>query len=226
MFTSFLQLVYPKLCGACEIPLLLSEDFICTKCKIDLPRLHMFTKGSNWLTAKFDGLFPFTHANSFFIFAEGGRVQHLMHQIKYKGAEDLGEYIGFWCGTQMKKSYESVSYDLMIPIPLFPQKQKERGYNQAICLAKGISRATNLPYSEKILQRIYQTHSLVGQNRVQRHESLKDVFEVKNAGLIIGKHILIVDDTLTTGATFIAAAEKLKAAGASEISFLALAALK
>jgi predicted amidophosphoribosyltransferase len=114
----------------------------------------------------------------------------------------------------------------MIPIPLFAKKLSERGYNQAACLTKGIQQATGLPSLEQVLIRKIQRKSLVGQNRAQRYESLSDAFMVENEGLIKDKHILVVDDTLTTGATFLAAAEKLKAAGAREISFLALAALK
>jgi ComF family protein len=180
----------------------------------------------NWITSKFDGLFDFTDANAFFLFAEGSRVQHLMHEVKYKGHADLGEFLGFWCGKELQKAHSFVFYDAMIPIPLHAKKLSERGYNQAACLTKGIQRATGLPCFEQVLIHKIQSKSLVGQNRAQRYESLSDAFGLENESLIDGKHILIVDDTLTTGATFLSAAEKLKAAGAREISFLALAALK
>jgi predicted amidophosphoribosyltransferase len=114
----------------------------------------------------------------------------------------------------------------MIPMPLHKSKFRERGYNQAACLANGIHVATGLSCLEQVLMRKNQSKSLVGQNRSQRYESLSDAFEIQNENQIDGKHILLVDDTLTTGATFLAAAEKLKAAGARDISFLALAALK
>ena len=130
------------------------------------------------------------------------------------------------CGKELQKAHAFIFYDAMIPIPLFAQKLRERGYNQAACLTKGIQMATGLPSLEQVLIRKIQRKSLVGQNRVQRYESLSDAFGIENEELIRGQHILLVDDTLTTGATFLAAAEKLKAAGAREISFLALAALK
>jgi len=226
MFKSFLQLVYPRLCGACQFPLLASEDFICTGCRFDLPKPGLFLPTPNWITAKFDGLFEFKDANAFFLFSEGSRVQHLMHEVKYKGHADLGEFLGFWCGKELQKADSFIFYDAMIPIPLFAQKLRERGYNQAACLTKGIQMATGLPSLEQVLIRKIQRKSLVGQNRVQRYESLSDAFGIENEELIRGQHILLVDDTLTTGATFLAAAGKLKAAGAREISFLALAALK
>jgi ComF family protein len=149
-----------------------------------------------------------------------------MHQIKYKGQKDLGEFLGAWCGAHLKKNIQLISYDLIIPIPLFHKKFKERGYNQAACIAQGISQMTQIPYCENVLRRLSQSQSLVGQNRVSRYETLAGVFDVADPSVLEGKHVLLVDDTLTTGATFIAAAEKIKAAGASEISFLALAALK
>lgn len=226
MFKSFLQLVYPRLCGACQFPLLASEIFICTGCRFDLAKPGLFLPTPNWITAKFDGLFDFTDANAFFLFTEGSRVQHLMHEVKYKGHADLGEFLGFWCGKELLKYPAFNFYDAMIPIPLFAKKMTERGYNQAATLTKGIQKATGLNFLEQVLIRNIQSQSLVGQNRSQRYESLSDAFSVENEGLISGKHILIVDDTLTTGATFLAAAEKLKAAGTREISFLALAALR
>jgi ComF family protein len=226
MFKSFLQLVYPRLCGACQFPLLASEDFVCTACRLDLPKPGLFLPTPNWITAKFDGLFDFNHAHAFFLFSEGSRVQHLMHQVKYKGQSDLGEFLGFWCGKELQKSHSFNFYDAMIPIPLFAKKLSERGYNQAACLTTGIQKATGLSCFEQVLIRKFQGKSLVGQNRAQRYESLSDAFVIEHEELISGQHILLVDDTLTTGATFLAAAEKLKAAGAREISFLALAALK
>ena len=226
MFKRILQLLYPKRCGACDLPLLESEDFLCTACRIELPKPGLFLKSPNWLSVKFDGLFPFTYVHAFFLFSPGSKVQHLMHQIKYKGQKDLGEFLGAWCGALLKNNIQLISYDLIIPIPLFHKKFKERGYNQAACIAQGISQMTQIPYCENVLRRLSQSQSLVGQNRVSRYETLSGVFEVADPNVLEGKHVLLVDDTLTTGATFIAAAEKIKAAGASEISFLALAALK
>jgi ComF family protein len=226
MFKSFLQLVYPRLCGACQFPLLESEDFICTACRLNLPKPGLFLSTPNWISAKFDGLFEFKNANAFFLFTEGSRVQHLMHQVKYKGQSKLGEFLGLWCGKELLKNDLFIFYDAMIPMPVHKSKLRERGYNQAACLTTGILRATGLPCLDQVLIRKNQRKSLVGQNRAQRYDSLSDAFEIENGDLIKGKHILLVDDTLTTGATFLAAAEKLKAAGAREISFLALAALK
>jgi ComF family protein len=224
MFTAFLQLLYPKLCFACEDPLFESEDFICTYCRISLARVDYAQNSPWWLCAKFDGLFAYGEVQTFFIFAAGGRVQRLMHAIKYKGAKDLGEFLGVWAGQSLKKSHFFKDVDCIIPIPLHAKRFQERTYNQAECIGNGLAEGLQLPILPLGLAKFAQTDSLIGQDRSRRFEILKDSFEV--LADVTGKHILIVDDTLTTGATLLAAAEKIKAAGAKEVSFFTLAALK
>jgi ComF family protein len=224
MFNTFLRLLYPKLCFACEDPLFESEEFICTHCRISLARVDYAQASPWWLRAKFDGLYRYREVQTFFIFAAGGRVQHLMHAIKYKGAADLGDYLGNWAGQSLKKSHFFQDVDCIIPIPLHSKRLHERTYNQAECIGNGLANGLYLPIVPNGLAKVTKSHSLIGQDRSHRFELLKDSFEVLVD--VNGKHVLLVDDTLTTGATLIAAAEKIKAAGAKEVSFFTLAALK
>ena len=226
MFKAFLQLLYPKLCFACQEPLFRGEDFVCTACRIELPRIDLAQNAPNWIRAKFDGLIEFEYAYAFFYFSPGSRVQQLMHQIKYKGASDLGVFLGEWAGNALKKSHFPNPWDCLIAIPLHPKRQKERGYNQAEVIANGLSAAWNLPVITGVLTRTTLSHSLTSLNRSERYEELENVFEVGNPEKIRGFHVLIIDDTLTTGATLLAAAQKIRAAGATKVSFFALAALK
>jgi len=226
MFTSFLQLIYPRWCLACSEPLLLAEKKICTSCISTLPRPGLFLTSPNWLSNKFGGLIDYQDVHTFFIFSEGARVQKLMHQIKYKGEFELGEFLGAWCGNELAKFPDAKDYDVIIPIPLHKKRLIERGYNQASCIANGIAQFIQAEYNDHILMKTTYANSLIQQNRQNRFAALESVFEVQNNHLILQKHVLIVDDTLTTGATMLAAGEKLIEAGASKISFLALAALK
>lgn len=226
MFKAFLQLLYPKLCFACQEPLFPSEEFICTCCRITLPRIDLAENTPNWVRAKFDGLINYADAYAFFHFVPGGRVQQLMHQIKYKGASDLGIFLGNWAGSALKKSHFYSDVTIIIAIPLHPSRLKKRGYNQADIIAQGLAKSLGIPLRTQVLKRTTQSHSLIGLNRAARYEELEDVFEVIDSPLIMGSHVLIVDDTLTTGATFLAAAQKIRAAGATKVSFFALAALK
>ncbi len=224
MFDAFLQLLYPKLCFACDDPLFVSEEFVCTPCRMSLAKVDLRSGSPWWLRAKFDGLIAYEDIHCMFVFSTGGRVQHLMHHIKYRGAKELGCFLGNWAGLSLKKYHFFSHVDLIIPIPLHPKRLNDRGYNQAACIAEGLSRSLGIILNPTGLIKHNQTESLINQDRMSRFTSLKDSFQAH--GDVLNKHVLIVDDTLTSGATLLAAAEKIKAAGAKSISFFALAALK
>jgi len=222
MITSFLQLLYPKCCFACDQVLIRSENWICTRCRFELPSPGLFLEQPNWISHKLDGLIDYERVHAYFVFSEGGKVQHLLHQIKYKGQEKLGEYLGACIG----RSFTPQDYDVIIPMPLHLSRRKERGYNQAACIAKGFAQESGIPYLENNLVRNKQVSSLIGLNRAERYATLEEVFEVLRPAELDGLRILLVDDTMTTGATFLAAGAKIKAASTGKLSFLALAALK
>jgi predicted amidophosphoribosyltransferase len=222
MITSFLQLLYPKCCFACDQVLIRSEIMLCTSCRFELPKPGLFLEQPNWISHKLDGLIEYDRVHAYFVFSEGGKVQHILHQIKYKGQEQLGEYLGACIG----RSFTAQEYDVIIPMPLHPSRLKERGYNQAACIAKGIARESGIPYVVDNLVRNKQVSSLIGLNRAERYATLEEVFEVLKPEVLYGLRILLVDDTMTTGATFLAAGAKIKAASTGKLSFLALAALK
>ncbi|MCX6193153.1 MAG: hypothetical protein NTX34_01435 [Cytophagales bacterium] len=222
MITSFLQLLYPKCCFACDQVLIRSENWLCTVCRFELPKPGLFLEQPNWISHKLDGLIEYDRVHAYFLFAEGGKVQHLLHQIKYKGQEKLGEYLGACVG----RSFSPEDYDIILPMPLHPSRMKERGYNQAACIARGISHESGIPLSVAHLLRTKQVASLIGLNRAERYQTLEEVFEVIRPDELDGLRILLIDDTMTTGATFLAAGAKIKAASTGKLSFLALAALK
>jgi ComF family protein len=222
MITSFLQLLYPKCCFACDQVLIRSEIMLCTACRFELPKPGLFLEQPNWISHKLDGLIEYDRVHAYFLFSEGGKVQHILHQIKYKGQQKLGEYLGACIG----RSFTRQEYDVIIPMPLHPSRRRERGYNQAACIAKGIARESVIPLMEDNLVRNKQVSSLIGLNRAERYATLEEVFEVLKPDELDGLRILLVDDTMTTGATFLAAGAKIKAASTGKLSFLALAALK
>ena len=222
MITSFLQLLYPKCCFACDQVLIRSENWLCTVCRFELPKPGLFLEQPNWISHKLDGLIEYDRVHAYFLFAEGGKVQHILHQIKYKGQEKLGEYLGACVG----RSFSLEDYDIILPMPLHPSRMKERGYNQAACIARGISHESGIPLSVAHLLRTKQVASLIGLNRAERYQNLEEVFEVIRPDELDGLRILLIDDTMTTGATFLAAGAKIKAASTGKLSFLALAALK
>jgi predicted amidophosphoribosyltransferase len=195
---------------------------LCTSCRFELPKPGLFLDQPNWISHKLDGLIEYDRVHAYFLFSEGGKVQHILHQIKYKGQEKLGEYLGACMG----RSFTPQEYDVILPMPLHPSRLKERGYNQAACIAKGIARESGIPYIVDNLVRNKQVSSLIGLNRAERYATLEEVFEVLKPEELDDLRILLVDDTMTTGATFLAAGAKIKAASTGKLSFLALAALK
>jgi ComF family protein len=222
MITSFLQLLYPKCCFACDQVLIRSEIMLCTACRFELPKPGLFLEQPNWISHKLDGLIEYDRVHAYLLFSEGGKVQHILHQIKYKGQEKLGEYLGACIG----RSFTRQEYDVIIPMPLHPSRRRERGYNQAAYIAKGIARESGIPFLEDNLVRNKQVSSLIGLNRAERYATLEEAFEVVKPDELDGLRILLVDDTMTTGATFLATGAKIKAASTGKLSFLALAALK
>jgi ComF family protein len=222
MIRRFLQLLYPECCFACDQVLIRSENWICTRCRFELPSPGLFLEQPNWISHKLDGLIEYDRVHVYYLFSQGGKVQHLLHQVKYKGQQELGEYLGACVG----RSFSLADYDVIIPMPLHPSRLKERGYNQAACIAKGVASESGIPFSETHLLRTKQVSSLIGLNRAERYETLEEVFEVLKPDELDGMRILLVDDTMTTGATFLAAGAKIKAASTGKLSFLALAALK
>jgi ComF family protein len=195
---------------------------LCTTCRFELPKPGLFLEQPNWISHKLDGLIEYDRVHAYFLFSEGGKVQHILHQIKYKGQQKLGEYLGACIG----RSFSLQDYDAIIPMPLHPSRRRERGYNQAACIAKGIARESGIPVLEDNLVRNKQVSSLIGLNRAERYATLEEAFEVLKPEELNGLRILLVDDTMTTGATFLAAGAKIKAASTGKLSFLALAALK
>jgi ComF family protein len=147
------------------------------------------------------GRFSFEQAAAFVYFRKGNRVQNLMHQLKYNKRPDVGIRMGELYAYELKRLDSWKEADLIIPIPLHPHKQKKRGYNQSESIARGMASVLELPISTDHLVRIENTETQTRKSRYARYENLKDAFSIKNTSELVNKHILLVDDVMTTGAT-------------------------
>ncbi|MCB0514960.1 MAG: ComF family protein [Chitinophagales bacterium] len=219
------SLVYPSLCVACQNRLLTGEQFICLPCLYDLPETQYEKHKDNIVTRILGGRFPFEDAAALYFFNKGLHVQHIMHALKYDGQTDLGIFLGKLMGQKLMDSPYFQQIDGIIPVPLHPKKLKERGYNQSEFLAKGISDIMNVPLLPEALQRSQYTSSQTRKTRVERWENVAEGFEVTNKTTLQHKHILVVDDVLTTGATLEAVVHPLvyKAQAKVSIACFALA---
>lgn len=201
----FISLFYPRVCFACNNALLKHEEYLCTECLYNLPKTNFHLYKDNPVANQFIGKINFNAAASFYYFSKGGKVQHLIHQFKYKGYRNLGLFIGEIYGTQLIKSELFSDIDIIIPIPLHPRKQLQRGYNQAEWFAKGLSLSIKADVDTVTLKRIHASESQTHKTRFNRWENVQEIFTLSNGNHLAGKHILLVDDVITTGSTLEAA---------------------
>ncbi len=202
-FSDFISLIYPKLCIVCQEHLSSDNNQLCLTCQNALPETNFhLTPTDNELIQRFWGRVELEGAYAFYYFSKSGRVQRLIHQIKYKGNHDLGTRLGAMYGEVLKDTSVFQAIDLILPVPLHPKKKIRRGYNQSEMIVKGIAQATNKPWRSDVLIRTVNTTTQTQQkSRAARFENVKDAFQVTNTQILENKHILLIDDVITTGAT-------------------------
>lgn len=223
LLTNLLSLFYPKICIGCKKILQENEDYLCLECLLHLPETNYHLLHENPLEKIFWGRVKVEKVFCFLFYRKGNYVQSLLHELKYKGNKEIGAYLSAIYGNKLKESHSLEDIDLILPIPLHPKKLKLRGYNQSEWIAKGLSKTTGLPYSTQYLTRETFTETQTQKSRFNRWENVKNVFKIQNEEDLTGKHILICDDVLTTGATMEAAIHKVLSVPNSKVSVLTLA---
>ena len=221
--TDLIGLLFPNLCNACGIGLYHSEHLICTKCLYDLPFTDYHQHAENRVAKQLWGRLPFNAAMAMLYFRKGTKVQSLIHNLKYNGRTDVGVLLGNMLGERLKTSSLYHDINMVIPVPLHHKKYKLRGYNQCTCIAEGIADKMEVVFSEDDLVRNTATESQTKKSRYNRYENMQNVFKIINPTHIAGKHILLIDDVITTGATLEACAMQLLNNGAAKVSIAALA---
>lgn len=211
MLNDFFNLIFPKRCFACFNALLKHEKLICTACQYHLPKTNFHLDPQNKVYKVFWGRVNIEQASSYYFFSKGNKVQNLLHHIKYKKATAVAEKIGELYAFELTNEGDFLNkIDLIIPVPLHKRKQKTRGYNQSEHFAKGISKIAALPVQNNYLFRKVYTASQTKKGRFKRWQNVVGGFYVKNAHELCNKHILLVDDVITTGATIEACVDALK----------------
>jgi len=222
-FDDLLWLVYPELCVACEKPLNTGEKCLCTSCRFRLPKTNFHLDAGNPVVKHFWGRVRIEAAASYFLFTKGEKVQHLIHLLKYKKRKDIGVFIGDIYGYDLKKSETFASVDVIIPVPLHPDKLRRRGYNQSECFAEGLSHSLKVSFDTTTLKRNTATETQTRKHRYERFENVDKVFSVTDPGQVKGKHVLLVDDVITTGSTLVACAEALLEQPGTRVSIATIA---
>lgn len=208
---AIIGLFYPSVCAACGASLFKWEKLVCTRCRNLLPRTGYEFHEDNPLARMFYGKVPLKAVTACFFFFKEGKVQHLIHELKYKGNGDAGVFLGQELGKSIKEAPLFQGIDFLIPVPLHPKREKERGYNQSLMIAKGMAEVLSIPIGEKYLVRSVNTATQTHKTKEERWENVKDIFVVRHPEQLEGKYVLLIDDVLTTGATLEACALKLSA---------------
>lgn len=223
MLQHLTNLFFPKSCAGCQSFLLNNEKVICTKCRNEIPLTNFHLNPENELIKKFYGRLDLEFAAAKFYFHKMGIVQEMMHKLKYKGQEEIGEMIGYWYGEELKEIEIIKSADFIIPVPLHKKRLRERGYNQVDEFGKALSKELNIPFEDKILVRKLYSKTQTKKNLLGRTEINQNVFDVVFSEKHHNKHFIIVDDVITTGSTLEICAKALKKIPGSKISIICMA---
>lgn len=221
--SDLISLLFPELCNACGTTLFHNEKLICIKCLYDLPFTDYHQYAENRVAKQLWGRVPLNAAMAMLYFRKGAKVQNLIHSLKYNGKTDVGLLLGKMMGERLRNSALYQDVNVIIPVPLHPKKHKQRGYNQSGFIAKGLAESMDTGFNESNLIRSAFTESQTKKSRYNRYENMQDVFKVTLPGEISNKHILLIDDVITTGATLEACANELLNAGAAKVSVAAVA---
>jgi ComF family protein len=197
----FVSLLFPELCPACEASLVANEHIICSDCRYNLPYTNFHLQADNIVAQQFYGKINVEAVYALYYFNKGGNVQNLMHHFKYKGMQQIGNLLGNMAGTQLMENHIFNTADLIIPVPLHKSRLKERGYNQSACFANGLAQKLNAVVEDGNLQRAIATATQTHKSRFARFENMQEVFMVKHPERLMNKHVLLVDDIVTTGST-------------------------
>ena len=223
VFSAFSHLLYPYLCFGCGVNEIDETEFICISCLSSLPYTQFEKIRNNPIEKLFWGRTNIKFACSTFYYIEQTPLQQLIHQVKYKEQQKLGIYLGTTMGNLLTLFFSENEVDLLIPMPLHPKKLKKRGYNQASLLCDGISKTTGRNYDEEVLVRTENTSTQTKKTRLESWENVHAVFSVNDSSKIRDKHILLVDDVITTGASTEACAQTLLNAGSKSVAICSLA---
>lgn len=213
----------PRSCVGCTMPLSRGEHTLCTVCRHELPLTHYNFSEENAVDHIFYGRVPLHKAASFVFFAKSGIVQSLLHGLKYKNQEHIGSFLGAWCGAVLEKDKGLQDVDGVIPVPLHPKKQRQRGYNQVALFAQKIATSLHAEYREDLLLRTVHTKTQTKKDRQRRWENTKTAFQCNPEASIHFNHVLLVDDVITTGATIESCAQVLLQQRALRVSVLSIA---
>lgn len=223
MFNYIIDLFFPKVCAGCHTILITNETVLCTNCRHEMPLTQYHLNQNNEAVKKFYGKINIEHASALLYFNKKGIVQELIHNLKYKGHEEIGTVLGNWYVEDLKELILETPFDVVIPVPLHPKKFRERGYNQVTTFGKTLAKGLNITYNDAVLYRKKYSKTQSKKDLLGRSDNIENIFDVVFTEENQNKHFLIVDDVLTTGATLEACSKALLKIPGAKISIVCMA---
>jgi ComF family protein len=199
-FNDLLNLLYPHICVGCGSDLF-PKDVLCYECINNMPVTNFYRHRDNPVEKIFWGRLPVASGLAYAYFTKGSVIQNMLHELKYRGNTEIGFFMGRLMGEQLRNKIAGETIDGLIPLPLFAKKQKLRGYNQAELICEGMSSIAGISVMNDVIIRRKSTESQTRKGRTDRWKNMQSKFEIINADRIIDRHVMIVDDVITTGAT-------------------------
>lgn len=217
-----MDLISPRLCVVCGNRLAVTEETLCSKCYLHLPRTDFANDlYENMMAKLFWGQIKLEKATALFYYEPHAETAQILYELKYKNHPEIGVVMGRMMAKELMKSGLFEDIDALVPVPLAKKREHERGYNQSLELAKGVSEVTGLPIANLVIRRTKFVGSQTKRGRWERNENVEHVFELVDDN-ISDQHLLLIDDVVTTGATVIACAKEMQKASNVKISVLAL----
>jgi ComF family protein len=223
ILTDITRFFFPHSCPGCGAELYQHQQMICVRCLKQLPQTGFEKTGDNYTARLFTGRLQLQNATSWLFFGKDGLTQKLIHRIKYRGDMAMGKYLGHMMGTRLLEAGWLSDVDLLIPLPLNRKKLKSRGYNQSTLICEGIQAASGIPLEEVAIMRTVFTETQTHKSRLQRWTNVSHVFDLLETNHLHHRHVLLVDDVITTGATMDACGQVLLQVPGLKLSVLSLA---
>jgi len=222
-WTRLLDLISPRLCVVCGQRLAVSEEAVCSKCYLHLPRTGFASDPyENTMAKTFWGRIPIERAAALFYYQPHAETANIIYELKYNNHPEIGETLGRMTARELQLNGFFDDIDAIVPVPLAKKRERQRGYNQSLMIARGLSQVTGLPIFNKVVRRNAFEGSQTQKGRWERNENVEHVFELTDGDSIRGRHLLLIDDVVTTGATATACGRQLAKADGVRLSVLSL----
>ncbi|HSN48822.1 MAG TPA: ComF family protein [Flavobacterium sp.] len=223
MFKNIINLFFPPVCAGCHSFLVSNENVICTLCRHNIPLTNHHLNPENEAFKKFYGRIPVEYTSALLYFHKKGIVQELIHNLKYKGQEQIGTVLGEWYAEDLKNATILQSVDEIIPVPLHKRKLRERGYNQVTNFGLSLSNGLKIAYNPNLLVRNIYSKTQSKKNLLNRSDGIDSIFDVAFTEKDHNKHFLLIDDVITTGSTLEACSHALLKIPGAKISIVCMA---